>query len=208
MRDMEGDEKQEQNASTRDRRDKEESQMKESSEKEKKRHPESPTEVPRNLDSKQRERPPKGGTLHRLSNTATPPTTVTKSPNSKMRSHPPISLNPARMNCSHSKRTTNHKIPTMTTSSTPIPHTSGSRLQTCSQGPSFLKINPEPSRNPFCQARDFGGLHVEISYQQARLSPSNNTKLTQEQHQITAQSKQAAQHQHQHPDNRTRHPSA
>ena len=52
-------------------------------------------------------------------------------------------------------------------------------MQASSQGPSFLKINPEPSRNPFCQARDFGGLHVEVPNKHTRLSTPNHTKLTQ-----------------------------
>ena len=52
-------------------------------------------------------------------------------------------------------------------------------MQTSSQSPCLLKVNPEPSRNPFCQARDFGGLHVEIPNQQARLSTSNYTQLSQ-----------------------------
>ena len=41
-----------------------------------------------------------------------------------------------------------------------------------------LKIQSVPIHVLFCQARDFCGLHVEISYQQARLPPGNNTKLS------------------------------
>ena len=40
------------------------------------------------------------------------------------------------------------------------------------------QINPEPSLNSFRQPKNFGGLHVEISNNQPRLSPSNNTQLT------------------------------
>ena len=111
-----------------------------------------------------------------------------------MRSNPPTSRNLAGKNSSNSERATNHKVPAMSTSRVPVPLTSRCRLRTSSQSPSLLKVNPEPSRNPFCQARDFGGLHVESPNQQARLPTSNFSQLTQ-----------SSQDQNPLPDNRTKY---
>ena len=96
-----------------------------------------------------------------------------------MRDNPPIQLNRTRVNSSRYKRATNQKISTITSQITPSTLTSGSRRHTRSEGPSRFQINPEPSRNPFCQARDFGGLYVEITNNKTWLTPSNNTKFTQ-----------------------------
>ena len=67
----------------------------------------------------------------------------------------------------------------MTTTSSPSTLASRIRLYTTSKSPRSFKINPEPSRNLFCQAREFGGLHVEIPNKQTGLLPCNYTQLTQ-----------------------------
>ena len=96
-----------------------------------------------------------------------------------MRNNPPIQPNRTGMNRSRNKRTPNHKIPTMPPRIIQRTLTSGSRRHTRSKGPSRLQINPEPSKNPFRQARDFGGLYVEVTNNKTRLIQSNNPKLPQ-----------------------------
>ena len=66
-----------------------------------------------------------------------------------------------------------------------LPESSQARLQvTAGDTPEAKahadsKSNPEPSKNPFRQARDFSGLHVEIPNNKTRLIQRNNPKLPQ-----------------------------
>ena len=123
-----------------------------------------------------------------LSNPTGPPGTVNKSPDSKMRSNPPVRLSPTRKNSRGSKRATHHNVLTMTTSRIPSALAGSSKLDSTSQTPGSLQINPEPSRNPFCQVRDLRGLHVEITNQHTRLTPSNCTQFKSSIKQLLSQS--------------------
>ena len=96
-----------------------------------------------------------------------------------MGSNPPVRLNLTGKNNSNCKRTTNPEIPATTSSSTPTPLISRGRAanqQLKLKKPS--RSTQSPAEISFARQGICVGLHVEITNQQARLPPSNNTQFT------------------------------
>ena len=96
-----------------------------------------------------------------------------------MRLDPSLPINMTVDDSSSSKWANNNEIPPGTTEGFPRTFASNARLPTMGHSPTSHQTKAVPSRDPFQQGRDLGGLYVEVSNDNGMLTFTDNRKLTQ-----------------------------